>query len=54
MGRRPIRKARRRTRRARVKTEIDAWREKIHDYLLDLDKRLSGLEETVGELVKTK
>ena len=54
MKRRPERKIRRRTRRAKIKTEIDAWREKMHDYLLDLDKRLSGLEETVAELVKAK
>jgi hypothetical protein len=51
-SKRPIRKARRKARRAKVKTEIDAWREKMHDYLLDLDKRLSTLEETVALMVK--
>ncbi len=49
-----IRKVKRKARRAKVKTEIDVWREKIHEYLLDLDKRLATIEETVAELVKTQ
>ena len=47
-----IRKARRKTRRAKVKTEIDRWRETVYAQLLDLDKRLSSIEETLAELVK--
>ena len=49
-----IRKVRRKTRRAKVKTEIERWRETVYAQLLDLDKRLGTLEETVAELVKAK
>ena len=48
-----IRKVRRKTRRAKVKTEIDRWRETVYAQLLDLDKRLITIEETLAELVKT-
>ena len=51
---RPERKARRKARRAKVKTEIDRWRETVYAQLLDLDKRLSSIEETLAELVKTQ
>ena len=54
MKRRSERKARRKTRRAKVKTEIDRWRETVYAQLLDLDKRLSSIEETLAELVKTQ
>ena len=36
-----IRKVKRKTRRAKVKTEIDRWRETVYAQLLDLDKRMS-------------
>ena len=47
MSKRPIRKARRKARRAKVKTEIDRvreWREAILATLEDLEKRVSDLE----------
>ena len=47
-----IRKARRKARRAKVKTEIDRWRETVYAQLLDLDKRVRSIEETLAELVK--
>lgn len=49
-----IRKVKRKARRAKVKTEIDRWRETVYAQLLDLDKRLSSIEETLAELVKTQ
>ena len=49
-----IRKVSRKARRAKVKTEIDRWRETVYAQLLDLDKRLSAIEETLAELVKTQ
>ena len=49
-----IRKAKRKARRAKVKTEIDRWRETVYAQLLDLDKRLSSIEETLAVLVKAK
>ena len=62
---RPERKARRKARRAKVKTEIDVWRERVHPeidrwrdtvyaQLLDLDKRVRSLEETIDTALETK
>ena len=49
-----IRKVRRKARRAKVKTEIDRWRETVYAQLLDLDKRVSALEEVVDTALETK
>jgi hypothetical protein len=54
MSKRPIRKARRKARRAKVKTEIDSWREAINEVLMDLDKRMTALEETVAAVITAK
>ena len=44
---RPIRKARRKARRAKVKTELDRWRESIYAQMMELEKRVSELEVAV-------
>lgn len=44
MSKRPIRKARRKTRRAKVKTELSRWRETVYAELVDLRKRVYTLE----------
>ena len=54
MTKRPERKARRKARRAKVKTEIERWRESIYAQMLDLDKRVRSLEETVDTALETK
>ena len=54
MSKRPQRKARRKARRAKVKTEIERWRESIYAQMLDLDKRVRSLEETVDTALETK
>ena len=49
-----IRKVKRKARRAKVKTELERWRETVYAQLLDLDKRMISIEETLAELVKAK
>lgn len=49
-----IRKVKRKARRAKVKTEIDRWRETVYAQLLDLDKRVRSLEETIDTALETK
>ena len=44
MSKRPIRKARRKARRAKVKTELERWRESVYAQLMDLRKRVYTLE----------
>ena len=51
---RPERKAKRKARRAKVKTEIERWRETVYAQLMDLDKRVRSLEETVDTALETK
>ncbi len=43
-SKRPIRKARRKARRAKVKTELDRWRDTVYAELVDLRKRVYTLE----------
>jgi hypothetical protein len=49
-----IRKVKRKARRAKVKTELERWRETVYAQLLDLDKRMISIEETLAELVKAQ
>ena len=47
MGKRPIRKARRKVRREKVKTLAQRWRENFQDAMVELDQRVKKLEEIV-------
>lgn len=53
-SKRPIRKARRKARRARVKTELERWRESVYAQLMDLDKRICTIEETLTAALNAK
>jgi hypothetical protein len=49
-----IRKVKRKQRRAKVKTELSRWRESVYAQLMDLDKRVNALEQTIDTALEIK